>query len=170
MERQGAKSDGVRHRLEMDMRFGNQLAQTSVVTTLARFASAKDVLDVIGQFVRDYQLRFGEGSAQPQAGVVVTAVRVVTFVDDRKVDFSALATAIVTRIDQPAPKGTRRCWFRAESEGIDTGVFDFESLEPGHLVTGPAVIVSKVTTILVEPGWHFLMGFEGAGWLRRNDA
>lgn len=165
MLRQGLSADGILHRLEMDMRYGNQMAQTSVVTQLSRLQDEADVLSVIGQFARDYQRRFGEGSAQPQAGVVVTAVRVVTFVDDRKIDFSALQKPAELRKDLPAPTSTRVCRFKAVPEGVDTPVFAFESLAPGHAIDGPAVVVSRVTTILVEPGWRFAMGHEGAAWM-----
>ena len=167
MLRQGLSADGIQHRLELDMRYGNQLAQTSVVTTLNRFESAADALYVIGQFAEDYQRRFGPGSAQPQAGVVVTAVRIVTYVDDRKIDFSGLQVPVETRSDLPQPQSVRICYFKARPDGVDTQVYSFEGLSAGHTIQGPAVVVSRVTTILVEPEWQFVMGHESAGWLTR---
>ena len=168
MRRQGLSPEEVRHRLELDMRYGNQLAQTSVIAHLTRFESEDDVLHLIGRFAEDYQKRFGAGSAQPQAGVVVTGVRVVTFVDDRKMDFSALAEHVDASGEPPAPEVRRKCHFRAASQGIDTPVYAFESLQPGQQIVGPAIVVSRVTTILVEPGWEFLLGCEGAGWITRS--
>ena len=167
MERQGLDPQGVRHRLELDMRYGNQLAQTSVVTALSRFASREDVIHLIGQFAQDYQQRFGEGSAQPQAGVVVTAVRVVTSVDDRKIDFSGLSADTPPCDDDATPHSHRTCYFQAWPEGVETPVFTFEDILPGQQIDGPAVVVSRVTTILVEPQWKFRMAQEGAAWLLR---
>lgn len=169
MERQGLDVSSVRHRLELDMRYGNQLAQTSVVTEIKRFDSTADVLAIISRFAEDYQHRFGEGSAQPQAGVVITAVRVVTFVDDRKIDFSELSSRLTERHDAPTPQTFRTCYFQSRPEGAHTPVYAFEKLLAGQRIDGPAIIVSKVTTILVEPDWRYLMDREGAGWLLHND-
>ena len=170
MLRQGLDASSVHHRLELDMRFGNQLAQTSVVAPLTRLRSSADVLALIGCFVEDYQRRFGQGSASPQAGVVVTAVRVTTFVDDRKIDFSALAATPGAPAAPAQPQAVRSCRFGSAPAGVETPVYAFETLQPGHRVPGPAVIVSRITTILVEPGWTFALGNEGAGWLHRDNA
>lgn len=168
MLRQGLPADRVRHRLELDMRYGNQLAQTSVVAGLSRFEDPQDVLRVVGAFADDYQRRFGPGSAQPQAGVVVTAVRVVSFTDGDRIDFSALRTEVPAVAPTPQSAGSRRCYFGAMPQGVDTPVFTFESLTAGQRIQGPAVVVSRVTTILVEPNWSFALGHEGAAWMTRS--
>lgn len=167
MLRQGLPAQRVRHRLELDMRYGNQLAQTSVVAGIARFDDARDALGVIGRFADDYQRRFGEGSAQPQAGVVITAVRVVSFAESERIDFSALRAALLQGLPPPQPAAHRSCCFGAAPQGVDTPVYAFESIAAGQRIEGPAVVVSKVTTILVEPGWSFALGHEGAAWLTR---
>ncbi|ABM57586.1 hydantoinase/oxoprolinase family protein [Verminephrobacter eiseniae] len=167
MLRQGLPAERVQHRLELDMRYGNQLAQTSVVAGLARFTSARDVLSVIGRFAQDYQRRFGPGSAQPQAGVVITAVRVVSFADSERIDFSALRAGSVACAGPAQPAAHRRCHFGAAPGGVETPVFTFESLVPGQRIAGPAVVVSRVTTILIEPQWHFVLCQEGAAWMTR---
>jgi N-methylhydantoinase A len=167
--RQGLDSAGIRHRLELDMRYGNQLAHTSVGTDITRFADQADVMGLIAKFAQDYQQRFGEGSAQPQAGIVVTALRVVTYVDDRKVDFSRLVPPVPDETVRSEPKARRHCVFQARPDGVETDVHAFETLRPGTVVEGPAVIVSRVTTILVEPGWRFVMGDENAAWLLRHE-
>jgi len=168
MLRQGIAADQVQHRLEFDMRYGTQLAQTSVVAGLSRFDSGHDVLRLIGRFAEDYQRRFGAGSAQPQAGVVVTSVRVVTCVNGARIDFSALRTALPEDVALPQPNATRQCHFGAAPQGVPTPVFAFESLVPGQTIAGPAVVVSRVTTILVEPHWTFALGHEGAAWMTRS--
>lgn len=35
----------------------------------------------------------------------------------------------------------------------DTNVYLLECLAPGHVVPGPAIIMDKLSTILIEPGW-----------------
>ncbi|MFO1291951.1 MAG: hydantoinase/oxoprolinase family protein [Rubrivivax sp.] len=167
MLRQGVAAERVRHRLELDMRYGNQLAQTSVVAGISRFEGTYDALGVIERFASDYQRRFGPGSAQPQAGVVVTSVRVVTHADGGRIDFGGLRAAVPEGRGAPTSKSRRNCHFQARPEGVETPVYAFESLEPGQRIDGPAVMVSRVTTILVEPQWSFVLGHEGAGWITR---
>jgi N-methylhydantoinase A/oxoprolinase/acetone carboxylase beta subunit len=36
---------------------------------------------------------------------------------------------------------------------VDTPVFDYGALEPGHVIPGPAVVESRDTTILIAPRW-----------------
>ncbi|KWF80451.1 hydantoinase [Burkholderia diffusa] len=168
MLRQGIPACQVRHRLELDMRYGNQLAQTSVVAGLSCFESELDALSVIERFASDYERRFGRGSAQPQAGVVVTAVRVVTDAGRELVDFGGLRKALPDDVPVPRTQDHRTCYFQAAPDGVDTPVYAFESLLPGQRIAGPAVVVSRVTTILVDPHWTFSLGYEGAGWITRS--
>jgi N-methylhydantoinase A len=36
----------------------------------------------------------------------------------------------------------------------ETGIYDREALTPGHHLDGPAIVVQKDTTIVVEPGYR----------------
>lgn len=165
--RQGETIDSVDHRLEFDMRYGNQMAQTSVVVKFNKFETVTDVIKTIAEFSSDYQKRFGEGSAQPQAGVVITAVRVVTFVNNDRINFDDLKFPTKTNSDLPEPIAVRNCYFTAKPEGIETPVYQFEDLKFANEIIGPAVVVSKSTTSLVEPEWRYVMGGESAAWMTR---
>ncbi|MFC3053163.1 hydantoinase/oxoprolinase family protein [Kordiimonas pumila] len=167
--RQGYDEKDIEHRLELDMRYGNQLAQTAVVVSKTRIENADDLLDVIGVFGKDYGKRYGEGSQAPEAGIRVNTVRVASYVQTPKLKFSGVLPKGSDLKDAPAAPVKRACYFVGHDDPIETGFYDLESLDFGSVVQGPAVITSQSTTFLVEPGWQISIGKYGSGWLQRSE-
>ncbi|THD02006.1 hydantoinase, partial [Panacagrimonas perspica] len=166
--RQGMKPADIKHKLELDMRYGNQLAQTTVVAPKLRFEGIDDVMAIIKQFSVDYGNRFGKGSEAPEAGIRINTVRVQSYVELETVGLGKLRA----KSTKPAGKasGTRKCYFVGHEGAVDTAVYADSELEVGSLVKGPAVIVSPTTTYLVEPSWTVEIGEHGAAWFTRGTA
>jgi N-methylhydantoinase A len=161
LRRQGLPEDAVRHRLELDMRYGNQLVTMAVVAPKQRLEGIRDVVDLMRGFADDYGRRFGQGSQSPEAGIRITTVRVASYVPGETVEFDAApAASSVAAI----PRGSRRCAFGGTAGLVDTDVFDEGALEPGLVVRGPAIVTTPTTTYLVEPGWRIETGAHGAIW------
>ena len=165
--RQGMRREDVKHRIEVDMRYGNQLVQTTVILPVARLKRMDDVMALIKQFSVDYGNRFGKGSEAPEAGIRINTIRVQSFVELETVQFKSLATTASQKKALPTPLEMRKCYFVDHKEALDTKVFGVEQLENGHVVEAPAVIISPVTTYLVEPGWVLEIGEHGAAWFTR---
>ena len=165
--RQGMADADIRYRLELDMRYGNQRVQTAVVTEVTRLTSRLDVLKLIDQFFERYGARFGEGSQSPEAGVRINTVRVCSYVEQPKVPFEDLTPDLVA-IKTIAPSGTRDCHFVGHDEALETPVYGEEALEAGVAITGPAIVTTRATTYLVEPGWRFHAAAQGAVWFLRE--
>jgi N-methylhydantoinase A len=164
--RQGLSADTVQHRLELDMRYGNQLVTMAVIADRARLDSVRDVVALMQQFASDYGRRFGEGSQSPEAGIRITTIRVASYVEGETVKFDAsLPDGTPTRA---VPIGTRACHFVGIEGGVDTPVFDERSLMPGVTVPGPAVVTTPTTTYLVEPSWRLETGAHGAIWFLKS--
>jgi len=49
-------------------------------------------------------------------------------------------------------RSSRRCLF--DGQAIATPAYDWDTMEPGHAVTGPALIDDRTTTVLVLPGFR----------------
>jgi N-methylhydantoinase A len=64
-------------------------------------------------------------------------------------------------------KGERAAWFRATGE-TKAKILDRARMSSGHQTTGPAVIESLESTILVPPGWAARMDADGFIILSRN--
>ena len=166
--RQGYAVNDIEHRLELDMRYGNQLAQTAVVVGRNRITSSKELLDLIELFGRDYGKRFGEGSQAPEAGIRVNTVRVASYVSTPKLEFAKVLPSADVLHAAPEADEKRACHFVGHDRPEVTQFYRHEDLEFGHVVIGPAVVVSESTTFLVEPGWQLSIGEHGAGWLERK--
>ncbi len=54
---------------------------------------------------------------------------------------------------EAARRGSRMCLFDGNPARTDTPAYDWDKLEPGHKVAGPALIDDKITTVLVLPGF-----------------
>ncbi len=165
LTRQGLPENLIKYRLEFDMRYGNQMATTSVVSPVLRFTDISDVLGLIAAFARDYGARFGAGAESPEAGIRIQTVRVASFLEPE-----ALVLPKPTTDRRPAgkPASIRPCYFGGSVKPVDTDVYLVDALSPGDVVTGPAVVEAATTTYLVEPGWRLSMiGEEGAAWFER---
>jgi N-methylhydantoinase A len=164
--RQGLPGGAVEHRLELDMRYGNQLVTTAVIADRTRLESVHDVLELIELFADDYGRRFGEGSQSPEAGIRITTTRVASYVEGETVEFDAsLPAGEPTRA---SPIASRRCHFGGVDDPVDTPVFDETALEPGLVVHGPGLVTTPTTTYLVEPNWRLQTGAHGAIWFLKS--
>jgi len=164
--RQGLPGEAVQHRLELDMRYGNQLVTMAVTADRPRLRSVRDVVALMHMFADDYGRRFGQGSQSPEAGIRITTIRVASYVEGQTVEFDA---SLPDGEPAPAtPAGSRRCHFAGTAGAVDTPVYDETALQPGLTVPGPAVVTSPTTTYLVEPGWRLETGAHGAIWFLKS--
>jgi N-methylhydantoinase A len=165
--RQGMKAEQIKYRLELDMRYGNQRVQTAVVTELNRLKSQKDVLTLMDQFHQSYGARFGEGSQSPETGVRINTVRVCSYVEQPKVEFAKLKLNGKSR-PAPAPAGKRDCHFTGHAKALSTPVYGDNALAEGTQIEGPAIVTTRATTYLVEPGWTYHAAAQGGVWFIRK--
>jgi N-methylhydantoinase A len=164
--RQGFAADDVRYRLELDMRYGNQLLTQAVTLDLNRMHGVGDVLSMIRTFGDVYSHRFGASSAAPEAGIRVGTVRVASYVDGDVVRFDALERGGDRSVPEPA--GRRQVHFVDIDGALDTPVYDQQALTADAVIPGPAVVTTENTTFLVEPGWRLEPTSQGAVWFIRD--
>jgi N-methylhydantoinase A len=167
--RQGMRSDDIKHRLELDMRYGNQLVQTTVISPTSRLRNMDDVMALIKQFSVDYGNRFGKGSEAPEAGIRINTVRVSSYVELETVQFNDIAPRGRSGVT-PAPTEKRQCFFVEGKDPVETAFYDISQLKAGNVIDRPSVIISPVTTYLVEPGWQLEIADHGAAWFTRLGA
>jgi N-methylhydantoinase A len=169
LQRQGVPREDVCHSLELDMRYGNQLVQTTAVIPQHEVHGVSDVMAIITQFSNDYGKRFGEGSQAPEAGIRINTIRVAAFVRHETVKFENIKPVPAEqRTAPPVPSTRRKCWFVGHDSAFDTPVWSRDAIEPGMQIAGPAIIASEVTTFLVDPGWTFVAAKQGASWFLRG--
>ena len=166
--RQDLREEDVQHSLELDMRYGNQLVQTTVVVPKHRLEKASDVLNILDQFSTDYGKRFGEGSQAPEAGIRINTIRVASYVEHETVHFSGIKPVDESeRVAPPEPSGTRKCYFVGNDGPVETPVWQKRNIPAGTEITGPGIVGSEATTYLIEPGWKYVAAEQGAVWFLR---
>ena len=162
--RQGYDRDSVKYRLEMDMRYGNQLVTTAVAFDINRVNGTGAVLHLIKTFSDIFGDRYGEGTQAPEAGVRVQTVRVASYVEGDVVQFESLDSSGTRRIE-PVAVAERTIHFTDEEEPVNTPIYDTSSLKSHYVINGPALVTTESTTYLVEPGWRLEPTPQGAVWL-----
>ncbi len=165
--RQGMAEPAIRHRLELDMRYSIQKMEISIVVPKSRLERSTDVIELIELMNRDFARRYGEDIVSPESGVWVTTVRVVSWVELPALRFEDMTPPAEKR-PAPAPVATRACHFVGREGAIDTPVYDERALQPGVVITGPAIVNPGSTTYLVEPGWRFEAAAQGAVWFYKD--
>lgn len=165
--RQGFAPEDVRYRLELDMRYGNQLlTQAVALEDIARMNGVGDVLAMIRTFGDVYSHRFGAASAAPEAGIRCNTVRVASYVDGDVVSFDSLEAGGGRSI--PTEASRREVSFIGLDEPVDTPVYDQSALTPANVIPGPAIVTTENTTYLVEPGWRLEPTPQGAVWFLQD--
>jgi N-methylhydantoinase A len=134
----------------VDMRYRYQIHELNV-----SFASSSDMIsesDMVASselFDGMYEKAFGQGSGYREAGKEILTFRLAATGLLRKPDIKAEA---VTRSDGSlALEGEREVYFEENRKFTATRVYDFERLQPGAELVGPAIIETPVTTVVVNP-------------------
>jgi N-methylhydantoinase A len=166
--RQGLDEKDFRYRLELDLRYGIQKMETSIVLDKTRLETLHDVLAVVEKLATDFSARYGASTTAPESGIWISNFRVVSYIDLEQLKFENMMP-LETKLPAPAPVGTRSCHFVGHKESFETPIFDGAALTPGVVIDGPAIVNPGQTTYLVEPGWQFEAGNQGAVWFFRKD-
>jgi N-methylhydantoinase A len=134
---------------EIEMRYRGQVHEVRVPIPSGKL-SATDLDDVMQDFVRRYERRYGRGSTFGEAGIEARTylVRGVGALVKPKQSPQPIGPADPS----PAKVGDRPVYFRQTAGFTPTGIFRREALTPGNVVAGPAVIEAVDTTTLVHPG------------------
>ncbi|HVE24560.1 MAG TPA: hydantoinase/oxoprolinase family protein [Sporichthya sp.] len=163
--RQGVDPRDVRTRVELDMRYGNQLTQIGVASPFDELTSQRQVLELLDLFSDLYAHRYGKGSQAPEAGVRINVIRVVSYAERAKLELQP------TQAEPRPVRGAstlRECHYVGTDGPVKTAVFSSADLEEGDVIVGPALVETPRTTYLAEPGWQLTIGRTGSAVLAKT--
>jgi N-methylhydantoinase A len=129
----------------VDMKFRRQVHNLRIPAGAGELRS-EEIEALMMSFEEAYERIYGKGTAYRKAGIelsnfVVTATT-KTYKPQLKEEEWAGADSDRARI------GERQVYFE---DFIETPVFDMEQLRPGNRISGPAVVESSATTLLLHP-------------------
>jgi N-methylhydantoinase A len=108
-----------------------------------------DMEALYARFDELYEKSYGQGSGYREAGKEILTFRLTAIGELTKphIRSSAGDGADVRQ----ALKGKREVYFEEPRSFVPTDIYDFAKMKPGMVVSGPAVIETPVTTIVVNP-------------------
>src|SRR5262249_25625565 len=137
----------------VDMRYGEQVFEINVPLDGIDW-SAEPLAHIVERFHRRHEELYTYAQRDQEAVLVNARVAVVGMLPDLPQEPPLGAGA-------PArPTGERRVYLGGP---VIAPVYDFESLAPAQRITGPTIIESGMTTILLRSGEHAVV--TPHGWL-----
>ncbi len=152
LKEEGFPTDRIRLDWSVDLRYGKQVHEVTTPVRAATPLDSKGLEKLIDDFEALYQRKFGKGSAYRGAGMEMTMFRLTArgLMDRPELEPLPLGGADPKR----ASIGRREIFVEARGGLAPAEIYDFERLEPGNVVAGPAVIHTPITTIVVQDHQH----------------
>ena len=164
---EGYAPDRIGFRLELDMRYGMQYNLTKIISPHLSVSRADDFKDICDHFTEEYSAIYTPEATFPQGGVNVECFYLTAYVRTE----APVGEPEPEKGEAPpeaARRAPRQAYWHALGGFQETPVFDFDALEPGNRIEGPALIEAPETTYVLEPGWSFVKDGFGSGVLRLN--
>jgi N-methylhydantoinase A/acetophenone carboxylase len=153
LDGEGVPASDAQFSLELDMMYGGQVQLKRMSSPLLEVHSEADMARIYEAFEAEFSHAFSPLIVNRPGGV---------FLDN----FVLKASIPIERFTVPeypqsgpdpsaAGKGMRSVYWPDAGAMVDTPLYDFERLEPGNVIEGPAVIESPYTTIPIPEGRGF---------------
>jgi N-methylhydantoinase A len=149
--------DEARHRFELciDIRHKGQINEVEVLLPGARLDDHYES-DLRERFVTRYEQLYGRGSALRGAQLEFVTIRLRARAITPRPTFVRATLGTATPADN-ARRAPRAIWWPETRALEHTAVFDGEQLMPGNVVSGPAIVETRDTTVVVHPGTRLLV-------------
>jgi N-methylhydantoinase A len=152
----GFKSEEIEIIRSVDMRYRYQVHELNVpFAPGADEIKAEAMEEIHASFDELYEKSYGQGSAYREAGKEIVTFRVSGIGKLQKPELER--TGVRKTDSSRALKGERDVYFEEYENFVSTPIFDFERLEAGAEIPGPAIIETAVTTIVVNPNDRAIM-------------
>lgn len=144
---QGAVSYGVEFTLEA--RYPNQVWEIEIPLPVESFSSIADIDALKDSFHATHENIFAIKDAESDVEVVTWTATVRCRM--REGD----SVGRLAQVPDSGPRRPSRKTYFGNAGHLDAAVVDFDSLKDGEIQTGPAVVESPFTTVVIDPGARF---------------
>ncbi|MBT3256252.1 MAG: hydantoinase/oxoprolinase family protein [Deltaproteobacteria bacterium] len=164
---EGYSLDQIGFRLELDMRYGMQYNLTKIISPHLKVTGPEEYKDICDRFTEEYSAIYTPEATFPMGGVNVECFYLTAYVLAEPEPMDRMPLAGETPPEAAVREPRKAFW--SELGGFkETLVYDFDRLEPGNSIEGPALIEAPDTTYVLEPGWNFKKDGLGSAVLRPN--
>ena len=164
---EGFDPDAAKYVLELDLLYGGQVHEKRVQSPLQAVHSEADMQTIYDAFEKEFAESFSPLVVNKPGGVLLENFVIRALLETGKPPLPRY------RLDGPGAgatqTGERDVYWDAETGYSPTPVYAMDSLRPGCLLEGPAVIQADYTTVVVKPGHVFAMESHGLGVIGTGD-
>ena len=147
MKREGFHVADVTFRRTLYMRYTRQTNDVELPIP-DRPLTLADLPEIERMFNARYEALYGTGSTHSEAGIEVIAISIDAVAATPKPQLKRYGLSGPD--SSHAKKGSRQAYFTARDRGFkDTVIYDFDLLRPGNRLSGPAIIETPFTTVVV---------------------
>lgn len=154
MRLEGFNPEQVHLKLELEMKYGTQMNTTTITSPITQIKGKEDVRLICEAFSRAYSTLYTPEAAYPEGGIDVETFYLHSWVPQphfKMIEYPVGGTLPGNH----AVKETRPVFWEEFMGFQPTRVYDFERLECGNVIEGPAVIEAADTTYCIAPGYVF---------------
>jgi len=146
----GFASEDIKIARSVDMRYRYQVHELNVpFPTGTNEITADSMEQLYTRFDALYEKAYGQGSAYREAGREIIIFRVTAIGELQRPKIECASMRAMNTDD--ARKGKRDVYFEDYGKFVPTSVYDFARLNPGCEISGPAIVETPVTTVIVNP-------------------
>jgi N-methylhydantoinase A/oxoprolinase/acetone carboxylase beta subunit len=149
--------------LELDMLYGGQFHVKRALSPRLSLHSTEDVRAICDAFNKEFSEAFSPFVVNPEGGIFIESFILKAIVSTPKVEMPKLP--LEGSDPSAARKGERPVYWPEPKDFRPTPIFTQESLRPGNVIPGPAVIEGEYTTIVVPPSMRFSIDERSLGIL-----
>src|SRR5262249_8785901 len=149
--------------LELDMLYGGQFHVKRTLSPLLALTSVADVHSLCSAFEKEFSEAFSPFVVNPEGGVFIESFILKAIVPTRKVELPKLT--LEGSDPSASGKGERPVFWSQSKSFQPTPIYAYESLRPGNVIHGPAVVEGEYTTLVVPSPMKFSIDLHGLGIL-----
>ena len=147
--------------LELDMLYGGLIQPKRTATPGLFLNSEEDVWAFYKEFEQEFSESFSPLIVNLPGGVYLETFILKAIVPSHKVDL--VARELHGRDPQAARKGSRSAYWPEIKAWMETPVYNEDRLLPGNEITGPAILESEYTTVVIPPQVMYRVDAYGLG-------
>jgi len=160
---EGLPADDASFSLELDMLYGGQVNVKRMASPVLFIENEKDVEAVYDDFEQEFSEAFSPLVVNKPGGVYLDNFVLKVTVPTPK---PVLPQSPLEGEDaKSAITGSRRAYWPEIKDWVDTSLYDADSLLPGNVIEGPAVVEAPLTTVVLPPGMRYSIDKYGLGIL-----
>jgi len=162
---EGLDPDKAVYSLELDMLYGGQIHVKRASSPKMELHTPADLHAIYDSFEREFSETFSPLVVNKPGGVFLDNFILKATMITEKPDLQEYP--LMSGESKSANTGSRSVYWPQLGNYVETDIFHFNLLKPGNLITGPAIIESDLTTIVVTPDLQFYVDNHGFGVIEK---